>query len=351
MEKENTGPFSEYGSSPLIDGISKLFQSIGNSIGLLLKAVWTGFIFSFHFVLSRWLTFGVFIVSFSVLGIIFQSLSPKRYVNYLELKPQFSIESQLINDIGFLNSLIETEDTIQLAKFLNLDVHLASQIEKIKLETKHLETEKLKFFDGFISTLDSVIIKNIDFKELITDKTLESAYSRYLIEVYSTDPNVFSSFEEAILKLINRNSAILKEQSEWLYNLESKKELLTEKVLELDTLKDLVKTTMVKASEAPRGDQSNIVLEGGMNSASNEYLSGLESIFNRAERYNENISMINMKLASEGDILRVQTKFSPQGTLISPSRTLVALIGGLIGFLIYSLYFIVKWIYRKGEQL
>lgn len=351
MEKEQQPPFDEYGTSPLVEGISRLFQAVSNGLINLLNAIWRGFVFSVHFVFSRWIAFGVSMALVAILAFSINYFADKRYVNYMELKPRFSIESQLVNDIGYLNSLIETGNQQKLADVLNLDLASAEQITGIKVETKYLETEKIKFFDSYIATLDSVTIRNIEFKELIADESLESAYSRYRIEVYSKSPDVFENFEEAFLKLIYRNTAIFKEQQEWRENLTRQKQLLLSKVDELDSLKTVVKTTMVKAAEIPTGEQSNIVLDGGMNGASNEYLSGLESIFNRADRYNDEISAINMKLASDGDILKVQTKFTPLGTLDSPSNVMSAVFGALTGFLLYLLVLISKWLYKKGAEV
>jgi hypothetical protein len=80
-------------------------------------------------------------------------------------------------------------------------------------------------------------------------------------------------------------------------------------------------------------------------------LSGLESIFDRADKYSDEISTINMKLASDGDILKVQTKFTPLGTLASPSKTSATLMGVLFGFLVFSFFHIVKWLYKKGAEI
>lgn len=351
MEKEQQPPFEEYGTSPLVEGVSRLFQSITKGLVNLLTAVWRAFIFSVHFVFSRWVAFGISMTAAAILAFSINYFSEKRYVNYMELKPRFSIESQLVNDIGYLNSLIETGNQQKLADVLNLDLESAKQITGIKVETTFLETEKIKFFDSYIATLDSVTINNIEFKDLIADESLESAYSRYRIEVYSKKPDVFANFEEAFLKLIYRNTAIFREQQEWRENLTRQKQLLLSKVEELDSLKAVVKTTMVKAAEIPTGEQSNIVLDGGMSGASNEYLSGLESIFNRADRYNDEISSINMKLASDGDILKVQTKFTPLGILDSPSSFMSILTGAMLGFLLYTLLLVSKWLYKKGAEV
>jgi hypothetical protein len=351
MDKNDHQQFEEYGTSPLVEGVSRLFQSIGGGIAQLFLALWRGLLFSIHFLFSKWLALGLSMLVFGAASLLLNSFSDDHYVNYMELKPRFSIESQLINDIGYLNSLIETGNHQKLADVLNLDLESAEKIESIKVETKYLETEKIKFFDSYIATLDSVTINNIDFTELMADESLESAYSRYRIEVYSKDPNVFGNFEDAFLKLIYRKTAIFKEQKEWRDNLEQQKLQTTAKVQELDSLKTLVKTTMVKAADLPKGEQSNIMLNGGLSGASNEYLSGLESIFDRADKYSDEISTINMKLASDGDILKVQTKFTPLGTLASPSKTSATLMGVLFGFLVFSFFHIVKWLYKKGAEI
>jgi hypothetical protein len=115
MDKNDHQQFEEYGTSPLVEGVSRLFQSIGGGIAQLFLALWRGLLFSIHFLFSKWLALGLSMLVFGAASLLLNSFSDDHYVNYMELKPRFSIESQLINDIGYLNSLIETGNHQKLA--------------------------------------------------------------------------------------------------------------------------------------------------------------------------------------------------------------------------------------------
>jgi hypothetical protein len=337
----------EYRISPLLEVMAKMITFIIQGLYQSVQWLWRTFLWGFSQLILMWKQFAIAGFVGAVLFATFFHFSEPNYYSELILDPRFAAEEQLLNDLNYLQSLVKERKVDDLAEVLKITTEQANSIKKIEFTTTYLQTEKLRFFDAFVSTIDTTVLNAISLKKLIENTELEQAYSRYHVTIFSNDPTIFQLLEDPIVNLSVRNSPVTKQRDQWVENLQARKFMLDGELSELDSLKLAVKESMVAhANNATQGG-SNIVM-GGQSAAGNEYIVGLESVFDRSDEYNAEITKIDMLLASESDIIEIQAHFSPRGIRSSPMFPKSFFIGFLYGIALLFLFRILRWFYIKG---
>lgn len=350
MKDKEPLDYEEYEISPLFDMIARFFTSVVDGIARLFKNIWWAFLKAFYKLVQLWKMILIAGFSGSIIVAAYFYFMPPTYINELIIIPRFAIEEQLINDIDYLQSLVREKKYNELANKLKITPEQAESIDKIKLDTRYMETEKIRYFDAFVTTIDTTILNAIDLTDLLNDEDLEQAYSRYHINIESENSEIFQSLEEPLLDLIMRNASVARERWQWEENLRTKKEALMIELKELDSLKVAVQDAMREQAKNPSQGSSNIIM-GGQFSGGNEFISGLASIFDRSDAYQDEITKIDMLLATEGDVLKIQAHFSPQGIRITPSVFKSFFLGFIDGLGVFLIVGFLRWLYIKGSEL
>ncbi|MEZ4720941.1 MAG: hypothetical protein R2813_03585 [Flavobacteriales bacterium] len=350
MDEKTRQDYEEYQISPLFTAAANAISSLFKSVASIL--VWFGKVTAkfFYEIVSSWKTVIPMALGGAILLSLYnQSLTPA-FENTLIVLPRFSIEDQLISDVDYLNSLVGDDGAPEMAEILHVSLTEAASIQSFNLKTEVVQTEKIKYINHFIGTIDTMLAKAPYVKELFQDEDLARSYSRYKIVVRSIDPAIFSKIEAPLIDLITRNSFSKKKQAEWLQGLENRKKTLNNHSKKLDSLKLDVQQSMKDAARLASGGQSSIVM-GGQVTGKNEYVSGIETVYYLADGYERELAKINDLIASEGDLLRIHAHFTPKGVRASWGLVKSAIVGAIAGLILLLVFNLLRRLYLYGARL
>lgn len=211
----------------LFNAISKLFSSLFFSIASLFKGLISLLIYALKPFIKHFKLIAIVLSIAAIAGYVTDKNKKPVYEANMLVKPYFDSKYQLTNTVGYLNTLIATNETQKLASFFEIDTTNASQLLSFELsigpETK---TELLEYYNDYIKTIDTYV-KNVEgdssrtafftYKEFVENRDLIDA-ELFKIEAKSHKADIFPDLEKGFIKLFkNTHSKHLKNKSDQAY--------------------------------------------------------------------------------------------------------------------------------------
>ena len=338
MEDNKQSNNSSHKSNEEEIDLGQLFTLIGkgfsNLFGFFGDIIKTGFnwIISLILVIRRnFILFTISSVAGLMLGFVYQNYYyiPK-YESEMMVKPNFGSTIQLYRSIDNYQNLISQKNYSKLSEVLNISEEDAKNLVTFKVEPYANKNQSVKAYGRFLSSLDTMVVKNIGFDDFIANQPVES-FELHIIEVKSKDKFIFSKLESPIISSVSNNEFYKLEQIIAHDNLVSEKQSIELSLIELDTLRVLNKEIMIRESEKEASTGTNIY----MSSKKSQTLISYEDY----KPLNKDLSKINRDIMASSTTINVVSAFDNIGKKEKKWFKSFYLLGFFAGF-IFSFGFV-----------
>lgn len=263
-------------------------------------------------------------------GLIADYLLPPKYVSKMVLEPNFNSTQQLYNNIEYYNNLADSQDSINLARTLNIETGEAALIDEISIESFADRNQKIRTFDQFIKGLDSTTRQNIDIKSYLNSfNSLDAQFHR--LALVARDPKIAKKIQEPLLNSISKNSYFQLQKKTNEENISLQETLLNQELADVDSLQVLYRRVMLKQAENSfQGTQIDLAEGGG--STNTEI-----TVIDKKDDIKTKLIALNTMKANTLSILNVISEFPENGVslkgVFNEYKYLFPILGVAFGFL------------------
>ncbi|TXD83974.1 hypothetical protein ESY86_08000 [Subsaximicrobium wynnwilliamsii] len=234
--------------------ISQIFNLIGKAF----KALFDFIVSIFEFILKTILLLALFIrnnivklglaivVGF-VIGFISDRFEKDYYTSTMIVEPNFQANSQLITTIELYGQLVESNDSINLAKMLKISETDAAKISSISIEAKTNENTKIKGYNQFVKQTDTLVLKDVSF-EAYKESLEEPDFDQYAITVNSTAYDIYGKIKDNIINIPTTAYVEALKKAE-IENLDQMEREINQSLSDIDSLRAAYKTAMLNNSK------------------------------------------------------------------------------------------------------
>lgn len=197
-ELQNNNTSEEVDLGQLFKAIGNIFDRLIKFIGSILKSILSFIIFLLNAFISNFKL--IFIIMFlaGALGYTLEYFKPKLYMSEMFVKPYFDSKYQLVNNIDYFNALIENQDHEALAKVFAIPTEKAKQIIKFEINIgPESENDKIKQYDDFLKSIDSVRAQEISYEDFIENRNIYSS-DFFEISVEARSKDIFRKLEQGL---------------------------------------------------------------------------------------------------------------------------------------------------------
>jgi hypothetical protein len=329
--------------------IGQLAKRILTSIGSALSQLAAGLLLTILYIMrkSLWLLLGTLPGLFY--GIYVQNKMGASYSSQMTIKANFNSAVALYGTIDFIEALIASGNTAQLAQLFSISQEQAQKLrsfsaEEIKSELIVSEMYKdnyLRVKRGSTVRQDTFWVRTMEynvFRGLLT----KNDYPYHTITAVSSDPSIFSKLQRGIINHVSETGLLQDLRKNHIDNNLAEQQLLEQSIGKLDSLRIAYNHRLMRTNDegTPGGNQLTV-----MDNNSARKTPELE-LYDKLLELNDELKNTRLRSTTEKEIIEVLAPFSPVGketsflkrsiwryTLISFLTTLVILI--LIGIYQY----------------
>ena len=312
MEGNKQNNNSYKGSNEEEIDLGQLFSIIGKGISNLfgffrgiIKTVFNWIISLILIIKKNLRLIGISSTIGLLLGFVYQNYYyvPK-YESEMMVKPNFGSTIQLYKSINNYQNLISQKNFIKLSESLNITEEDAKNLSSFNVTPYSNNNQSVKAYGRFLSSLDTMVVKNIDYDGFVKNQPVES-FEYHTIRVKSKDKLIFSKLETPIIKSINNNEFYRLEQSIAHENLIAEKKSIESSIMDLDSLRVLNKDIMIRESEKKASSGTNIYM-------SSEKVQTRIS-YKDYKPLNEDLSKVNRDIMASSTTINVVSAFDNIG--------------------------------------
>ena len=304
--------------------IGKGFSSLFNFFSIIIKTVFNWILSIIIIVKTNFKMIAISSLIGLLLGFVYQNyLNVPKFESEMMVKPNFGSTIQLYKSISNYQNLILQKNHNRLSSILNISEDDAKNLVSFEVEPYVNNNQSVKSYGNFLSSLDTMVIKNVDFDNFIKNQPVES-FELHLIRVKSKDKLIFSKLEEPIVSSVSNNEFYKQEQLIAHSNLILEKKSIESSITELDTLRILNKEIMIKESEKEASTGTNIYMSSKKNQNQVSY-----------EDYiplNKDLSKINRDIMASSTTINVVSAFDNIGRSVKKWYINYYILGLIIGF-------------------
>lgn len=225
--------------------LGQLFKLIGKAFDRFFKFIASIFIGIYRVILmvlihfyKRMFWYAAAVIIGVVIGFIIDRSSDKLYGANMYIETNFDSARQVYENIRQFNQMAEIdEDSLQLAKRLNISVGEAAKLKGFYIEPDLDENAIAEMYSKFYAKLDS-----LSRTEMTYDRYKESLtpynFDIHQIGVASTDKNIYKKIEKAFVEQLSSNDYLNQLVEVNQLNLDKKDQALQEQINKTDSLVD-----------------------------------------------------------------------------------------------------------------
>ncbi len=322
--------------------LGQLFKLIGEAFDRFFKLIGTALKSTFHLFISflkflrlHFLKFAIAICIGLVIGGYWDHKSEPVYRSSMIIEPNFNSAQQLYNNIEFYNQLAQQKDHETLADALHINEKEALNIKKMSIESFSDQTQRIRQFSAFISELDSISQKQVDYNDFLQNfNNINAKFHKIKIE--ATSPEIAKKCQKAIVTSIENNEYFTLQKKINDRNIALKDSVIIIQQGEINELQEFYKKVKILEAQKPQGSTSINLAENQQ-----DQMSGIE-LLNQARKLKDEKIELNNEKANTKNTINIISEFPNKGVLINDffNRKLVLLpiVFSTILFLILILF-------------
>ena len=308
---------TKHNTSDEID-LGQLFIQLGNVLNKCLRSIENFFKRIFHVIMlflgflrehSVKLTLATIIGA--IFGVYLDSKSLPVYRSSMIIEPNFNSAQQLYNNIGFYNQLAEQEENKALAEAFRISEEEAKHIKHIKIESFSDQTQRIKQFSAFISELDSISQKQVDYEDYL--KNFNNINAKFhKIEIEASNSEIARKCQKTIVTSIEDNEYFTLQKEINDRYIAVKDSIITQQQKEIMDLQEFYKKLKIlEAQKSNRGTTS-------INLAENQTENTVEiELLRQARELKDEKVEINNEKANTKNTINIISEFPFKGALVN----------------------------------
>ncbi|GAA3588455.1 hypothetical protein Q4Q39_17805 [Flavivirga amylovorans] len=296
--------------------LGQLFKLIGNAfnnffrfIGSLFNKLFLAFVWLVFFVKKHILKLVIAGVIGIVLGIVLEKTSEPVYKSSITLKQNYDTGENLYNTIGYYNDLLKQGDLSALESVLGIRTVEAESILNFEIESVISENEKLQEFDAYLKTLDTSLVKNVEYKTFLKNSK-DHNHQYQEITIKAKERNNFKTVFDKIIDNINSNSYFKREHEKDLKELREQALAISKSLIKSDTLLAVYQKAIVKSAENNNDFQAQITIERGNKSSTKEF-----DLYTKDLQLRKELVEIEREIADKEHIIEITSSKQDSGTI------------------------------------
>ncbi|GAA4279525.1 hypothetical protein [Aquimarina mytili] len=295
--------------------LGQLFKLIGDAfnklfvrIGIIFKNIFHFFILCLNFLRLHVVKFTIAILIGCSIGGYLDYISQPIFRSSMIIEPNFNSAQQLYNNIEFYNQLAQQNDYVTLAEALNINEKEAFNIKRISIESFSDQTQRIKQFSSFISELDSISQKQVDYNDFLQNfNNINARFHKIKIE--ATSPEIAKKCQKAIVTSIENNEYFTLQKKINDRNIALKDSIILMQQTEIKELQQFYKELKILEAQKPQGSTSINLAESQHNK-----MSEIELLEQARTLKDEKIELNNEK-ANTKQTINIISEFPNKGVL------------------------------------
>ncbi len=306
------------------DGFNKIYKGFLN----IFKTIFHYFIISLIFLKKNAIILGLATLIGVGVGVTIKLNTNAKYESNMNLNANFGSSKVLYTKIDYLNDLIKIKDTVKLSSLFNIPTSKSKTLLEFEIEPLNKEKQLLEAYDNFKTEKDTIITKEITFKQYIK-RFDDYDFTNQNITAYAYEPEVLSKLTNGINKIVETD-LLLAIHKKKLEALDIEELNIKSDLRKLDTLrKRYNKVALLEANKINSTASLNLVSSPQNTNTNNFDI----DIYSKTDRLIKKLIKVRQNKVKYKNILSVITDFS----VGFKSKDLVDKLWfkyGLIGFLL-----------------
>lgn len=196
--KNNQTPNDEVDLGQLFNAIGRLFDRFFKFIAGIILAIFGFVVFILKVIIDNFKTIFVVVLAAFILGFTMQKMKPRVFASQMLVKPYFDSKYQLINNVGYFNSLIAIGNTEELSQIFEISESSAEALKSFEVKPgPESDNEKAMAYNEFLESIDTLSAKTFTYNEFIENRDIYSG-ELFEINVESTERDIFKSLEPGL---------------------------------------------------------------------------------------------------------------------------------------------------------
>ncbi len=300
--------------------IIQFFAAIGQMFSNFFKAIINLFVRLFYLIADILLymrKYWLFLTGGILVGLVwaFFTHQPQNiYYNQANIRANYEAQMALKEKLDLINDLIQHHKTSEIAQVMSIDTALAGHLVKMEMEPVQYDHFLWQDYQDFLIYSDTLFYKYLKFKDYKANIKQNPELNRYWkIKVYADNRRAFKTMSNNILYLIKTDSSIIDRKNDYLTSLKLHRKKMLKSLKEVDSLRNLYNTVLLKTSEYKSTLASNILIN-------TDKLTGTEipyDLFKKRQTILNDLENITLKINRFDKALIYLNRFSQSGTRYS----------------------------------
>lgn len=233
------------------DKINKLFSFLIK----LITSIFSVFIYAAKAIINNIKLIALVVLVFGLAGYLFEEIATKKYDSSMLVRTHFGSKYQLATNLNYYNALIESEDYTTLSNIFEIHKDTISKVLNFEMAMgPETENERIKEYDQFVSSIDSVRAQNINYDDFILNRDIYSG-NLFEIRVESIKRDIFKDLEKGINKSFDNMYSIEQMKKRDSLIVIKKKNILNS-IQQIDSLKKVYIKVIENESENTKANLS-----------------------------------------------------------------------------------------------
>lgn len=296
--------------------LGQLFKLIGKAFDRFFRFIKNIFIGLFHllikfllFIQKHFIKLAIAGVLGLIIGYFFDYKEATVYESQMIVEPNFNSTQQLYNNINYYNELAKANDSVGLSMALDIDVNEAASIKEVRVDAFSDDNQKIKLFDTFVTQLDTITRKTINFQEYLENfNTFDARFHQIVFT--STNPIVAKKVESNIVDEIVGNQYFKFQKEINDKNIDLQDNVYQKQLEEIDSLQKFYKELAIE--NAKKETAATSINLADKNGTDNKEL----ALIKQVDEIREKQVALNLDRARKESVINIISSFPNQGVEI-----------------------------------
>ncbi|MDW5288986.1 hypothetical protein [Formosa sp. PL04] len=323
----------------LFNYIGKGFSNFFKFIGSLFKSLFKGLIYALKPVIKYAKIIILVMVVFAIAGYFLEKNKPVVYSSTMLVKPYYESKFQLINNIGYYNSLLGNADYKVLSNIFQIDTITAKNIKSFEVKKgPETETDLILEYEEFLQSTDSATASNFTYEKYLEGRDMYSS-KIFEIKVEALKNNIFQDLEAGLNTTFeNKYSQTLMDKRNKLYVIE--KDNINSSLVKIDSLQKVY--ISVLEAESKSQSRKGMTIGDGLSFEKDKSVTKEYELFNREVELRNQLVRLEAEKLNEDTLFDVISGFQSVGNKVSKIQQKYMLILPILAFLVLYLIFTVS---------
>ncbi|SDR74700.1 hypothetical protein SAMN04515667_0531 [Formosa sp. Hel1_31_208] len=294
----------------LFSAIGKFFDKVYGFIANILKGVFSSIIFLIRAVIDNYKVITIVVLTAMLFGYGLQKMKEPVYYSEMLVKPYFESKYQLVTNIDYYNSLLDSENYETLSSVFTINDKEAKTIKSFEIEIgPETENDLVVQYDKYVKSIDSIRAQDISFEDFVDNRDLYSS-DLFTIRVESTKRDIFKKLSNGFELTISNNEYSKKKMRIRDSTLAIKRQAYMRDLRKIDTLQMVY--LKILSNESEKGAVS-VGMEGMFPLTQERTQTREFELFQNELRLRDSISVLDQLKVEENVYYDVLSDFSEIG--------------------------------------